>query len=90
MLVLSKEAPKKDVNLKTQTMISMTDSKGESSTGQMWKENGFFTDQKTDLIFVNGIFLRIHLCMLIMEQSRLLKEDKQCISKSLFSQESCL
>ena len=35
MMILSKEASNKDVNVKTQMMISMTDSKGESSTEQV-------------------------------------------------------
>ena len=37
-------------------MISMPDSKGESSTEQVWKENGFFNDQRTDLTIVKGNF----------------------------------
>ena len=32
MMILSKEASNKDVNVKIQMMISMPDSKGESST----------------------------------------------------------
>ena len=35
MMILSKEASNKDVNVKTQMMISMADSKGESSTEQV-------------------------------------------------------
>ena len=34
-MILSKEASNKDFNVKTQMMISMTDSKGESSTEQV-------------------------------------------------------
>ena len=55
-MILSKEASNKDVNVKTQMMISMTDSKGESSTEQVWKKNGFFNDQRTDLTIVKGNF----------------------------------
>ena len=55
-MILSKEASNKDVNVKTQMMISMTDSKGESSTEQVKKKNGFFNDQRTDLTIVKGNF----------------------------------
>ena len=49
MLFLSKEASNKDVNLKTQMMIAMKEDKAESSTERIWKENGFFKNQRTDL-----------------------------------------
>ena len=49
MLFLSKEASNKDVNLKTQIMIAMKEDKAESSTESIWKENGFFKEQRTDL-----------------------------------------
>ena len=49
MLFLSKEASNKDVNLKTQMMIAMKEDKAENSTERIWKENGFFKDQRTNL-----------------------------------------
>ena len=49
MLFLSKEASNKDVNLKTQMIIAIKENKAESSTECIWKENGFFKDQRTDL-----------------------------------------
>ena len=49
MLFLSKEASNKDVNFKTQMMIAMKGDKAESSAECIWKENGFFKDQRTDL-----------------------------------------
>ena len=55
-MILSKEASNKDVNLKTQMMISMNVTNEESSTEQVWKENGFFNDQRTDLTIVKGNF----------------------------------
>ena len=49
MLFLSKEASNKDVNLKNQMMILMKeDQKERNSTERIWKENGFFKDQRTD------------------------------------------
>ena len=39
MLLLSKEASNKDVNLKTQMMIAIKEDKAESSTESIWKEN---------------------------------------------------
>ena len=55
-MILSKEASNKDVKIKIQMIISMTDSKEESSTEQVWKENGFFNDQRTDLTIVKANF----------------------------------
>ena len=49
MLFLSKEAPNKDLSLKTQMMIAMKEDKAESSTEHIWKENRLFKDQITDL-----------------------------------------
>lgn len=52
MMFLSKEASNKDVDLKTQMMIAMKDDKTESSTERVSRENGFFKDRRTDLMFV--------------------------------------
>lgn len=52
MMFLSKEASNKDVDLKTQMMIAMKDDKTESSTERVSRENGFFKDHRTDLMFV--------------------------------------
>ena len=49
MLFLSKETSNKDVNLKTQIMIAVKEDKAESSTEHIWKEKGFFKDQRNDL-----------------------------------------
>ena len=56
MLFLSKEASNKDVNLKTQIMIAMKEDKAESSTESIWKENGFFKEQITDLTIAKPNF----------------------------------
>ena len=52
MLFLSKEAFNKDENFKLQMMLSMKDDKSESSTELVWKDNGFFGDQRTDITIV--------------------------------------
>ena len=49
MLFLSKETSTKDANLKSQMMISMNEDKVEKSSERIWKENGFFKYQRTDL-----------------------------------------
>ena len=57
MMFLSKEATKKDESLKMQTMLSLKDDKGDSSsTEKMWKSNGFFGDQKTNLTIIKANF----------------------------------
>ena len=56
-MFLSKEATKKDESLKMQTMLSLKDDKGDSSsTEKMWKSNGFFGDQKTNLTIIKANF----------------------------------
>ena len=55
-MFLSKEASNKDVDLKTQMMIAMKDDKTESSTERVSRENSFFKDHRTDLMFVKGNF----------------------------------
>ena len=62
MLFLSKEASNKDVNLKTQIMIAMKEDKAESSTESIWKENGFFKEQITDLTIAKPNFPENTLC----------------------------
>ena len=37
-------------------MLSMKDDKSENSTERVWRENGFFGDQKTDLTIVKANF----------------------------------
>ena len=49
MLFLSKETSTKDAKLKIQMMISMNQDKVEKSRKCIWKENGFFKEQRTDL-----------------------------------------
>ena len=56
-MFLSKEATKKDESLKMQTMLSLRDDKGDSSSAKkMWKSDGFFGDQKTDLTIIKANF----------------------------------
>ena len=56
MLFLSKETSNKDVNLKTQIMIAVKEDKAESSTEHIWKEKGFFKDQRNDLTIGKASF----------------------------------
>ena len=49
MLFLSKETSTKDAKLKIQMMISMNQDKVEKSRKCIWKENGFFKEQRNDL-----------------------------------------
>ena len=56
-MFLSKEATKKDESLRMQTMLSLKDDKGDSSsTEKMWKSNGFFGGQKTNLTISKANF----------------------------------
>ena len=49
MPFMSKEATNKDELLKMEMMFSLKDDRPEKSTEKLWKENGFFGDQRTDL-----------------------------------------
>ena len=56
-MFLSKEATKKDESLRMQTMLSLKDDKGDSSsTEKIWKSNCFFGDQKTNLTIIKANF----------------------------------
>ena len=50
ILYLSKEASTKDQNLKTQMMITLNDGNDSQKAETIWKSNGFFKEQRTDLI----------------------------------------
>ena len=56
MLFLSKETSTKYANLKSQIMISMNEDKVEKSSERIWKKNGFFKDQRTDLTIAKPNF----------------------------------
>ena len=79
MLFLSKEASNKDVNLKTQMMIAMKQDKAESSTERIWKENGFFKEQRIDLTIGKPNFPENTLVYVNNAQSRLLRVVMHCI-----------
>ena len=56
-MFLSKEATKKDESLRMQTMLSLKDDKCDSSsTEKIWKSNGFFGNQKTNLTIIKANF----------------------------------
>ena len=79
MLFLSKEASNKDVNLKTQMRIAMKQDKAESSTERIWKENGFFKEQRIDLTIGKPNFPENTLVYVNNAQSRLLRVAMHCI-----------
>ena len=57
MMFLSKETTKKNESLKMQTMLSLRDDQGNSSSAKkMWKSNGFSGDHKTDLTTIKANF----------------------------------
>ena len=58
MMFLSKEATEKDESLKMQTMLSLRDDKGDSSSAKkMWRSKGFSGDRTTDLTIIKANFL---------------------------------
>ena len=46
---MSKEASTKDQHLKTQMMMTLNDDNDSQKTETIWKLNGFFKEQRTDL-----------------------------------------
>ena len=63
MLYLSKEASTKDQNLKTQMMMTLNDDNDSQKTETIWKSNGFFKEQRTDLISRSLTSLKTHWYM---------------------------
>ena len=62
MILLSKEASEKDRSLKTQLILS-TNSQPEKITGGMlWRNNGFFSDERADLNVEKKNFPKNDVC----------------------------
>ena len=61
MLYLPKEVSTKDQHLKTQMMISLNDDDSKKSE-TIWKKNGFFNEQRTDLTITKANFPENTLC----------------------------
>ena len=49
MVLLSKEASEKDRSLKTQLILSTNSQPEKISGGVLWRNNGFFSDERADL-----------------------------------------
>ena len=62
MLYLSKEASTKDQHLKTQMMMTLNDDNDSQKTEAIWKSNGFFKEQRTDLSINKANFPDNTLC----------------------------
>ena len=56
MLFMSKEATNKDERLKMEMLLSLKDDKEVKQTKNLWKENEFFKDQRTDLTITKANF----------------------------------
>ena len=56
-MFLSKEASNKDERLKMEMMVASMGKSREKSTERVWKENGFFGDQRADLTIKKANFL---------------------------------
>ena len=62
MLLLSREASKKDKSLKTQLLLSTSPQPGKISGEQIWKKNGFFSDGRADFNIEKKNFPENTLC----------------------------
>ena len=62
MLLLSKEASEKDRSLKTQLLLSPNSQPEKISGEQIWKKNGFFSDERADFNMEKKNFLEYALC----------------------------
>ena len=56
-MFLSKEASNKDERLKMEMMVASMGKSREKSNERVWKENGFFGDQRADLTIKKANFL---------------------------------
>ena len=56
MFFMSKEATNKDERLKMEMLLSLKDDKEVKQTENLWRENGFFKDQRTDLTITKANF----------------------------------
>ena len=57
-MYLYKEATSKDLQLKSQMVLSVTDDESKGSE-KIWKDHGFFGDQRAELPILKANFQRI-------------------------------
>ena len=55
MFYLSKEATSKDTQFKTQAIVSLNNDQPQGSE-KIWRESGFFGDQRTELTILKANF----------------------------------
>ena len=79
VLFLSKEAYSKDAQLKTQMVLSVQDDESKS-TENIWKENGFFGDQRAELTILKANFPENTLVYVNQGTVSLVKGGEKAIS----------
>ena len=76
MLYLSKEATRKDQQLKTQIMLSFQDDESKGSE-KIWQENGFFGNQRAELTIAKAKFPENMLCYVNHSTVSLVKDGQE-------------
>ena len=78
-MLLSKEATNKDMQLKSQIVMSIDEDKSAKGTECIWPEFGFFGDLNVDLTIMKVNFPELTLCYINQARVSIVKNNEQAI-----------
>ena len=78
-MFLSKEANTKDVQLKSQLMMSFQDDESTKGSEFIWPQHGFFGEQNVDLTIAKANFPELTLCYINQARVSLVKSGERAI-----------
>ena len=78
-MLLSKEAKSKDIQLKSQLLMSIDDDQPNKGTECIWSEFGFFGDVNVDLTIQKVNFPELTMCYINQARVSIVKNNEQAI-----------
>ena len=78
-MLLSKEAKSKDMQMKSQILMSVDDDQSSKGTERIWSEFGFFGDINVDLTIMKVNFPELTLCYINQARVSIVKNNEQAI-----------
>ena len=78
-MLLSKEANTKDMQLKSQLLMSIDEDNSNKATECIWPEFGFFGDLNVDLTIMKANFPELTLCYINQARVSIVKNNEQAI-----------
>ena len=78
-MLLSKESKSKDMQLKSQLLMSIDEDQSSKATECIWPEFGFFGDLNVDLTIMKANFPELTLCYINQSRISIVKNNEQAI-----------